>query len=63
MANYKEMYVQLFKETTKAIELLQKAQQQCEELYLNSEETEIFSLCNERAEKSEKSDTKPQMRM
>ena len=47
MANYKAMYVHLFQETTKAIELLKKVQQECEEMYLNSEETAVVSLCNE----------------
>lgn len=39
MADYKAMYVHLFQETTKAIEILQQAQLWCEEKYLNGEET------------------------
>ena len=50
MANYKTMYVHLFQETTKAIEILQKAQQQCEEMYLSSEESiQSISVCDTQA--------------
>ena len=38
MPDYKEMYFTLFREVTKAIEHLQKAQQIVEEMYINSEE-------------------------
>ena len=38
MPDYKEMYFTLFREVTKAIEHLQKAQQIAEEMYINSEE-------------------------
>ena len=38
MSLYKEMYVELFKYTTKAIELLQKGQQESERLYMAEEE-------------------------
>lgn len=34
MPNYKEMYLTLFRETTKAIHMLQAAQQRAEELYI-----------------------------
>jgi hypothetical protein len=34
MEDYKEMYLKLFNETTKAIQLLQAAQQKSEELYI-----------------------------
>ncbi len=40
MEPYKEMYLRLFNETQKAIELLQKAHQDCEELFLAYEEEE-----------------------
>lgn len=40
MPDYKEMYLKLFRATEKAINELIKAQQDCEELYLNSEELE-----------------------
>ena len=38
MPDYKEMYFTLFREVTKAIEHLQKAQQIVEEMYIESEE-------------------------
>lgn len=41
MADYREMYRKLFQATTKAIDLLQTAQQETEELYISSEETEL----------------------
>ncbi len=37
MENYKEMYRELFIAVTKAIEILQKAQQKCEEMYISVE--------------------------
>lgn len=39
MPDYKEMYITLFKETTKAISILQTAQQRTEEIYI-SDDTE-----------------------
>lgn len=39
MPDYKEMYLTLFKETTKAISILQSAQQKTEEIYI-SDDTE-----------------------
>ncbi len=36
MPDYKEMYYHLFRETAKAIEILQKAQQKTEELYISA---------------------------
>ena len=36
--NYQEMYFKLFRAVTKAIDLLQAAQIDCEELYLAAEE-------------------------
>ena len=38
MPDYKEMYFTLFREVTKAIEHLQKAQQIVEDMYIESEE-------------------------
>ena len=41
MPDYKEMYFRLFRATEDAIELLIKAQQECEEMYLSAaDETE-----------------------
>lgn len=39
MPDYKEMYLALFRETTKAISILQSAQQKTEEIYI-SDDTE-----------------------
>ena len=44
MPDYKEMYLKLFRATEKAINELIAAQQECEELYLNSEEPELKVL-------------------
>lgn len=41
MADYKKMYVRLFRAVTQSIELLQEAQQDCEELYLSASEPEL----------------------
>ena len=35
MADYKQMYITMFQSVTKAIELLQKAQADAEDLYLS----------------------------
>ena len=35
MDKYKEMYLELFGEVEKAIDILIKAQQKCEEIYVN----------------------------
>lgn len=35
MANYKEMYLSLFRDVTNAIELLQKAQVKTEEMFIS----------------------------
>ncbi|MGN1030706.1 MAG: hypothetical protein ACI4PQ_03800 [Butyricicoccaceae bacterium] len=40
MADYQEMYLELMRDTEKAIRILVEAQRKCEELYLVSEETE-----------------------
>lgn len=41
MADYQEMYRRLFQATTKAIDILQKAQQETEELYIASNQPEL----------------------
>jgi hypothetical protein len=38
MEDYKEMYLTLFREVGKAIEVLQKAQQTTEDMYVEAEE-------------------------
>ena len=42
MPDYKEMYFTLFREVTKAIEHLQKAQQIVEEMYIDGEEKMVM---------------------
>ena len=44
MPDYKEMYLKLFRAAENAINILIEAQQECEELYLNSEEPELKIL-------------------
>lgn len=44
MPNYKEMYLHLIRETEKAIQILVKAQQNCEELYLRTAEPKLTVL-------------------
>ncbi len=39
MEDYKKMYLHLFNETTKAIEILKKAQCECEDMFINFEES------------------------
>ena len=43
MIDYKEMYLALFRDMTKAIELLQEAQKRAEEQFISAEEG---SICN-----------------
>ena len=40
MPDYKTMYKELFKAVTEAIDILQKAQIECEEIYINSSEND-----------------------
>ena len=44
MPDYKAMYIKLFQSQTKAIQLLQSAQQETEEMYIASEPTDIEIL-------------------
>lgn len=44
MPDYKEMYFHLMHETTQAINLLVKAQQDCEDMLLNAPETPVVLL-------------------
>lgn len=46
MLDYKKMYGILFNQTTAVIEALKKAQQNTEEIYLNSEDTPVHLLVN-----------------
>ena len=46
MADYAKMYKELFRAVTRAIDILQKAQQDAEEIYISADEsiTEILPL-------------------
>ena len=45
--SYKELYLHLFRETEKAIRILQKAQADCEELFLQQEPT-VLTCCRKK---------------
>lgn len=47
MADYAKMYRRLFNSQTDAIRILQKAQQETEEMYLSSQEPDIRILDND----------------
>jgi len=53
MANYQEMYRQLFTAQTEAIEILQKAQQRTEEMFIDSPDPAVLILDTAIAEKLE----------
>ena len=44
MPNYKKMYIHLMRETEKAIRIMMKAQQDCEELYITTSEPKLTIL-------------------
>lgn len=44
MPDYAKMYYQLFHAMTESIEILQRAQQDTEELYLSAKEPELYIL-------------------
>lgn len=44
MANYKEMYEKLFRSQTKAIHILQEAQQATEDMFIEAKEPDIRLL-------------------
>lgn len=44
MADYKKMYVHLFQEVEKAVRILQQAQLDCEEIYINTPEPKLSLL-------------------
>ncbi|MBQ1264549.1 MAG: hypothetical protein IIY04_03940 [Oscillospiraceae bacterium] len=47
MSDYKRMYLRLFHAVTDSIEILTKAQQDCEELYISEEEPNLIVLPSE----------------
>lgn len=50
MPDYKAMYIKLFQSQTKAIQILQSAQQETEEMYIEAEPTDIKILFPENHE-------------
>ena len=44
MPDYKEMYLTMMRATEQAIRILIEAQQQCEEMYLNTSEADLNDL-------------------
>ena len=44
MPNYKEMYLKMMRASEQAINILIKAQQECEELYISEPEAELTGL-------------------
>jgi hypothetical protein len=53
MPNYQAMYQTLFKSQSKAIDILQKAQQETEEMYIEAEDTPLKLLHKEPTEPSD----------
>lgn len=47
MADYREMYFHLMRETNKAIEILIQAHRDCEDMYINAPETKLTVLGQE----------------
>ena len=52
MPDYKEMYLTLFRATEKAINMLIKAQQECEDRYMESDEPKLHLLNTSKSEKA-----------
>jgi len=48
MPDYKEMYLEMVRETEKAINILIDVQRRCEEMYVSAPEAEIVMLPSER---------------
>ena len=53
MPDYREMYCRLFRAAEQAIDVLIRAQRECEELYLNAPEPQLVELPREEKEDSE----------
>ncbi len=48
MPDYKEMYLTLFRVCEQAVQVLIKAQQECEEMYIDANNPERISLLEDR---------------
>lgn len=44
MVDYKAMYIHLFQQVERAVRILQQAQLDCEDMYINSPESELLLL-------------------
>jgi len=51
MADYAEMYKKLFRSQTKAIQILQKAQQDTEEMFMTAPDNNVTVLENKKTDK------------
>jgi len=51
MADYAEMYKKLFQSQTKAIQILQKAQQDTEEMFMTAPDNNVTVLENKKPDK------------
>ena len=58
MPDWKEMYLELFRETEKAIDILIAVQRRCEDMYINAPEPEIVLLPKQDGSDSCKDDEK-----
>ena len=56
MPDYKEMYLKLFRSCTQAIDSLQAAQREAEEIYTSQEETTLELLRDFESENSNKAE-------
>ena len=53
MPDYREMYCRLFRAAEQAIDVLLRAQRECEELYLNAPEPRLVELPRKEKKDSE----------
>ena len=56
MPNYKEMYLKMVRASEQAVNILIRAQQECEELYLSGSELTVFPDKEKASEPGERSD-------
>lgn len=54
MADFEKMYYELFRATERAINILTKAQNKCEDMYINSPECEIFTFSDKNTKNNKK---------
>ena len=44
MPDYKKMYYTLFRKVTDAVELLQNAQRECEDIFIEGDDPDVFVI-------------------